>query len=331
MKRALKNWVILHDNLCSYIRFSRTFPIQQIRSNVRNKQLSNILPLKEDCLVFPKTLTIETTNICNAFCTFCPHPKMKRNQTMMTTLLYEKIIKESKELGVEEVILSFFGEPFCDRNLMNRIKFAKQNGLKVTLYTNGILLNGDRIKELIDVKLDKIFISLDSYSNEHYKKIRLVGKYDEVVNNIDTLIDMKQTRKSKSPIVEIGMILLDKNDKKGIKDFMNKWKKADDVVIRQPHDWISEGTDIKNQLPCYPLWNAFYVLCDGRVVPCCMDYDATYVLGDANNQTLKEIWETSKQLKLLRKHHLEGTSDCFDFCKNCTVINSNTYPWWYFK
>jgi len=331
MKRQLKNWVILHDNICSYIRFSRTFPIQQIRSNVRNKQLSNILPLKEDCLVFPKTLTIETTNICNAFCTFCPHPKMKRNQTMMTTLLYEKIIKESKELGVEEVILSFFGEPFCDRNLMNRIKFAKQNGLKVTLYTNGILLNGDRIKELIDARLDKIFISLDSYSNEHYKKIRLVGKYDEVVNNIDTLIDMKQTRKSKYPIVEIGMILLDKNDKKGIKTFMNKWKRANDVVIRQPHDWISEGTDIKNQLPCYPLWNAFYILCDGRVVPCCMDYDATYVLGDVNNQTIKEIWETSKQLKLLRKHHLEQTSDCFDFCKNCTVINSNTYPWWYFK
>jgi len=331
MKRALKNWVILHDNLCSYIRFSRTFPIQQIRSNVRNKQLSNILPLQEDCLVFPKTLTIETTNICNAFCTFCPHPKMKRNQTMMTTLLYEKIITEAKELGVEEVILSFFGEPFCDRNLMNRIKFAKENGLKVTLYTNGILLDGDRIKDIIDAKLDKIFISLDSYSNEHYRKIRLVGKYDEVVDNINTLIEMKQTRKSKFPIVEIGMILLDKNDKKVIKTFMKKWKRANDVVIRQPHDWISEGTDIKNQLPCYPLWNAFYVLCDGRVVPCCMDYDATYVLGDANNQTLKEIWETYKQLKLLRKHHLEGTSDCFDFCKNCTVINSNTYPWWYFK
>jgi len=331
MKRQLKNWVILHDSLCSYIRFSRTFPIQQIRSNVRNKQLSNILPLQEDCLVFPKTLTIETTNICNAFCTFCPHPKMKRNQTMMATLLYEKIITEAKELGVEEVILSFFGEPFCDRNLMNRIKFAKENGLKVTLYTNGILLDGDRIKDIIDAKLDKIFISLDSYSNEHYRKIRLVGKYDEVVDNINTLIEMKQTRKSKFPIVEIGMILLDKNDKKVIKTFMKKWKRANDVVIRQPHDWISEGTDIKNQLPCYPLWNAFYVLCDGRVVPCCMDYDATYVLGDVNNQTLKEVWETSKQLKLLRKNHLEQTADCFDFCKNCTVINSNTYPWWYFK
>jgi radical SAM protein with 4Fe4S-binding SPASM domain len=307
------------------------FPIQQIRSNVRNKQLSNILPLQEDCLFFPKTLTIETTNICNAFCTFCPHPRMKRNQTMITTQLYEKIIRESKELGVEEVVLSFFGEPFCDRNLMNRIKFAKENGLKVTLYTNAILLDSDKSKELIDANLDKIFISLDAYSSEHYRKIRLVGKYDEVVDNINNLIEMKETRKSKFPIVEIGMILLDKEDKKGVKTFIKQWKKADNVVIRQPHDWISEGTDIKNQLPCYPLWNDFYILCDGRVVPCCMDYDGTYILGNTNEQTLKEIWETSEKLKMLRKLHLKNTVDSLILCKNCTVINSSTYPWWYFK
>lgn len=331
MIRQLKNWVILHDDVYSYIRFSRTFPIQQIRSGVRHKRLSSVLPLREDCSIFPEVLTIETTNICNAFCIFCPHSKMKRKQTIMTSSLYEKIINEAKQLGVKEIVLSFFGEPFCDRNIINRIKFAKQNGLKVTIYTNAILLDEHTSQEIIDNKLDKIFISLDSYSSEHYKKIRLVGKYDEVVKNVNDLIELKKKNNSLLPIVEIGMIILDKKDKQGIQTFMDQWKHADNVVVRQPHEWINKGTDIKNKLPCYPLWNDFYILCDGRVVPCCMDYDGTYILGDTNRQTLDEIWKTSQQLKQLRKHHLENTTDSLDLCKNCTVLNSSTYPWWYFK
>jgi MoaA/NifB/PqqE/SkfB family radical SAM enzyme len=331
MMRQLRNWVVLHDRVCNYIRFSRKPPIQQIRTAVRMQHLSGITPLHDVCAVFPKTITIETTNICNAFCVFCPHSRMKRKQSIMIPSLFEKIITEAKELGVKDVVLSFFGEPLCDRDLFNRIAFAKKNGLRVTFYTNAILLNEEVAQKIIDSGVDRVCISLDSYSPEHYKKIRLVGKYDEVINGINNLMSLREKRKSLTPAIEIGMLVLDRADKVAIRSFMSQWKHADNIVIRQRHEWVGKGTTIKNKLPCYPLWNDFYVLCDGRVVPCCMDYDGDLVIGDTNKQSLKDIWENSEKLRQIRKCHLENKGETIGLCKTCTVITSNTYPWWYFK
>ena len=37
---------------------------------------------------------------------------------------------------------------------------------------------------------------------------------------------------------------------------------------------------------------------DGRVVPCCRDFDARYVLGDPNHSTLLEVWNGVNMVKL---------------------------------
>jgi len=39
----------------------------------------------------------------------------------------------------------------------------------------------------------------------------------------------------------------------------------------------------------YP-WRTMVILHDGRVVPCCLDYDGKLVVGDVNRQTLAEVW-----------------------------------------
>ena len=41
---------------------------------------------------------------------------------------------------------------------------------------------------------------------------------------------------------------------------------------------------------CFYPWSALSVLCDGRAVTCCMDYNGVQGVGDLNFQSVMEIW-----------------------------------------
>ena len=67
---------------------------------------------------------------------------------------------------------------------------------------------------------------------------------------------------------------------------------------------------------CQFPWSSMSILCDGRVVPCCNDYDGELVLGDANEQTLKEIWN-GEPYKMLRENHAHKPN--FKCSKECDM------------
>ena len=66
------------------------------------------------------------------------------------------------------------------------IEFCKDLGLRVDLQTNGTLLNEEIIKELKDLGLDLIMISLSAFSSEKYKLLTGKDYFDIVLNNIKT-------------------------------------------------------------------------------------------------------------------------------------------------
>jgi len=51
---------------------------------------------------------------------------------------------------------------------------------------------------------------------------------------------------------------------------------------------------------------------------CCDDWDRKAVLGNVNNQSIHDIWNSPK-LKEFRKLHLSGQCDRIALCKNCNV------------
>ena len=86
-----------------------------------------------------KVVHIESTNLCNFKCSFCPHTKMKRKKGIMDFELYKKIIDEIKDWGIEELNLTGFGEPLLDPLLTEKIKYARKkmpNVLICLLYTS---------------------------------------------------------------------------------------------------------------------------------------------------------------------------------------------------
>jgi radical SAM protein with 4Fe4S-binding SPASM domain len=80
---------------------------------------------------------------------------------------------------------------------------------------------------------------------------------------------------------------------------------------------------------CDKPWTSVTILWDGRVVPCCFDYDGILTLGNVNEQSLAEIWNGPK-LKALRTDHRNHTLDGVSLCAQCTDKEGHPVRKWYY-
>ncbi len=60
----------------------------------------------------PKSIQIETTSHCQATCSFCPHRKMKRKKVVMDDIIFMKIVKHARDMGIQGFYLSVNELPF---------------------------------------------------------------------------------------------------------------------------------------------------------------------------------------------------------------------------
>src|SRR5215212_10032855 len=79
--------------------------------------------------ILPEIVQIESTNICNAKCVFCPRDEMGRKQGVMDMTLFRKIVDECAALRIEHVRMHNYGEPFVDRSLVEKVRYAKDRGI----------------------------------------------------------------------------------------------------------------------------------------------------------------------------------------------------------
>ena len=103
----------------------------------------------------PDIVQIESTNICNAKCVFCPRDEMERKQGIMSWDLFTRITDECAALGIGHVRLHNYGEALIDRKLVDKISYAKQKGIaEVGIITNGSLITEQVARGIVTAGLD---------------------------------------------------------------------------------------------------------------------------------------------------------------------------------
>lgn len=159
----------------------------------------------------PYCVQIENTSLCNMSCIFCAHESMRRKQSFMKASLYEHIIDQCAELKVFQIHLGGYGEPLMDEGYVSKLRYAKSKGIKrVFSVTNGVLLNEEISRNIIEAGLDYLGISIDAVTNQTYGRIhRIIGSgkplhlYDQVHENIETLVRLKKEMGSQKPLIQV--------------------------------------------------------------------------------------------------------------------------------
>ena len=159
----------------------------------------------------------------------CPYPKMTREKVNMNMPLFKKIIDEAKDIGIEEICLSFYNEPFLDKLLFQRIKYVKQKNMRVVFFSNGTLLDDSIINDILKYVPDIIYFSFDSYNKKDYERIRIGGNFEKTRSNILKLIKERNRLKMKKPFIQVNLIHMNKNDNE-LDEFIKYWNSKADAI-----------------------------------------------------------------------------------------------------
>jgi MoaA/NifB/PqqE/SkfB family radical SAM enzyme len=266
---------------------------------------------------FPNTVRVETTNACNACCVICPHHKMSRPAERMKEPLFRRIVDECAANDCREIHLHNFGEPLLDRQLEERIRYAKQAGLRrVKVFSNGSLITQTRARRLIEAGLDEIKISIDGASQEEFERIRYPLRFEHVIRNIHQLVAVRNERQSK---LSIRVACCSTSDKTATMAALENV--VDGFSFGKIHNWASEHEEPREGgllWPCSRLWRTLTVLANGEVALCCLDYDGRHILGQIDGTTsIRDIWSSSTYRRL-RRMHARAQQLEISLCGSCT-------------
>ncbi|MBW8713927.1 MAG: radical SAM protein [Acidobacteria bacterium] len=273
----------------------------------------------------PEIVQIESTNICNAKCVFCPRDEMQRRQGIMTVELFRKIVDECADLGITHIRMHNYGEAFMDRKLVEKVRYAKQKGIReVGMISNGSLITEPVARGMIDAGLDAINISVDASGKEVFEATRIGLKYDKVIANIERLLRLRTESGKRRPKLILSFVR--QNNSADEAAFIEHWRSiADKIHVTDLHNWAGTlNTESDVNYPCYRPWLTFTVLWDGRVSLCCADFDGKTILGNLNTQTIAEVWN-AEPYRNVRREHLESGGP--EVCRACDLPRKDSPLW----
>jgi len=275
----------------------------------------------------PLFLMIEPTNACNLKCVMCPQSgKLSRAKGFMSMELFVKIIEEARGF-TQSLQLFHSGEPLLHRNLPEMIKMSSERGIYTIINSNAALLNAGLAEELIRAGLDLISISFDGFDKAVYESVRAGATYETTLGNIKSLIELKRSMKASNPRIVMEII-----DMKQTSAAVPAYREealalgADEVRIWKYQNWTEPDMIDSDRFPrkkvfypCEYPYTILAVLWDGTVVPCCMDYNAKYPLGNAAEQSILEIWNGSRE-QSLRKAFRTREESSVELCRDCSFL-----------
>ncbi len=289
----------------------------------------------------PVALAIEPTTSCNLRCPECPSGL--RSFTRPTGMLNETMFRDTiDQLERTLAYLTFYfqGEPYLNPRFLEMVGYASRKGIYTTTSTNGHYLTEERARQTIASGLDRLIISIDGTSQETYESYRVGGSLEKVLDGAATIVRLKKQLRSRLPHVVFQFLVVKQNEHEipdvhslarqiGVNEVTLKTAQVYDFVHGSPfipenprysrYERNRDGSyQIKNALlnHCWKMWHSCVITWDGRVVPCCFDKDAHYVLGNIAEMPFEKIWK-GEAYRSFRKSLLTARNE-IEICKNCT-------------
>ena len=263
---------------------------------------------------------LEISNICNLRCAFCPGTK--RTPHAMTEEEFASLLPKLRP-WTDFLYFHLMGEPLCHPLLERFLELAGEAGFKVILTTNGTLLPKRQEMLLRAPALHKVNVSLHAFeandlpiSFEEYLQgcfafgkaaegkvivsYRLWNSGGADTRNEEIIRTMEQYFPRPWQEQRMGPRI-------GEKVFLQHGEKF---------EWPDLETDeISSHVFCYGLKDQIGVLCDGTVVPCCLDHEGDIALGNLYKQDMEEILNTHRTQAIREGFACGKASE--ELCRKC--------------
>ena len=275
---------------------------------------------------YPPFLQIEPSSICNYRCVFCfetdPTFSGKKSGFMgtMSLDLFKSIIDQA-ENKVEFISIASRGEPFVNNEIPKMLEYTSGKFLSLKINTNASLLNEKKIHAILSGGVTTIVFSADAADSELYAKLRVNGKLEKVLKNIELFNKIKETKYKNSKIISrVSGVKVGENQK--IEDMYNLWGQlVDQVAFVNYNPWenVYNKEERKINLPCSDLWRRMFIWWDGKINPCDTDYKSLLSVSNFKEKSLRDAWN-SKEYDDYREKHLNDNRNKIYPCKNCVLV-----------
>ena len=263
---------------------------------------------------------LEISNVCNLRCNFCPGTK--RSKHVLTEDEFSCLLSKLRPY-TDFLYFHLMGEPLCHPNLERFLELAGEAGFRVILTTNGTLLNKQQKIMLNAPALHKVNISLHAFEAND-----LFLPFEEYLRHCFLFGQAAQGRKlvvyrlwNQGGAEERNAEILS-----AMESFFPKpWKVerkgtriADRVYLEygDKFDWPDlSAEDSGENVFCYGLRDQIGVLCDGTVVPCCLDHDGDIPLGNLFFESLEEILEKPRTKTMFEAFSHKKAAETL--CRRC--------------
>lgn len=271
---------------------------------------------------------IELTNICGLSCSFCPQ-NFTQNKTIGLDF-FDSIIKQASKY-TNEIVCHVMGDPLVLSNLQEYLNIIKYYSMRVMITTSGFYINKHPMHTLLHPVVRQLNISLNSFNkndtkitlDEYLKPIFALCK-DKIAHYPDTFINLRlwniDKKKSEDDFNALVFAKLSEffeirvDYASGIKGL----RLASKILLHFDNyfEWPSLSNPIYGDGYCGGLDSHIAILSDGRVVPCCLDYEAIMELGNLHDQSLDEILK-QQRVKDIRDGFACGKAT-EELCQRCS-------------
>lgn len=262
---------------------------------------------------------VEITNICNMRCSFC-HGHSRPPRRMSKAEFAQILERLSGVTGY--IYYHLMGEPLTHPELTDFLSMAKAQGFRSVITTNGTLLK-TKGEAILQAGVHKVSISIHSFEaggeQAHRAYLQQVADFALAATEAGTLISLRLWNQGcDDGLNDQTLALLQTLLPGEWTPNTRGYRIRDKLYLEwgQRFTWPDKDAPVQGpQVTCHGMRDHFGILCDGTVVPCCLDSDGVVALGNIFRQSVEQIMATPRAVAMVDGFRRRVATE--DLCRRC--------------
>lgn len=282
----------------------------------------------------PAFLTIETVNVCNIACVYCPQADGEEHfiagRGVMALRDFVRILDTLEAaFPLPPVSLHRDGEPLLNRHLEGFVAELTRRGVDSAMSSNCTLTTPERARGLAEAGLGSVKTDFCADARR-FEALRAGARWADALAGMRALLDAMGPG-FRLLVTDLGTHAASPEQAAKALDATNRLLGDPRVTVvpSRMHGALGSsrlegGTPAGRYVRCHQPWVNLAVDHAGRAVACCRDLRSEYVLGNLLEQPAEEVWNGPAARRLRRALAAERPGEVC-VCARCDAPWTGSY------